>query len=155
MRFPRDQWIAAGMDAASLPEEADIPERVPDLYTTTTPGNLNIFDTIQLSADGTDLDVELIVVGAVEQTPSLLYVLDPNTGQVLQFDPSTVNVRGVNSSYRMFIACLVRIAWALESTGTEDVGTVLNTGMRYTLRAIDDAAFESGAWWPLVFNRLG
>lgn len=155
MRFPRDQWIAAGVAAESLPEESDVPDRVPLLYTTETPGNLNVFDTIQISAEGSDLDVKLIVVGAVEQTPNLLYALDPNTGQVLQFDPSAARVRGVNSSYRMFIACLNRLLWAMESAGTEDAATVLNTGMRYTLRAIDDAAFEAGAWWPLVFSRLG
>nr|WP_162181665.1 SUKH-4 family immunity protein [Glycomyces tenuis] len=125
------------------------------LYTTEISGNLNAFDTIRLSTESSDLEVKLIVVGAVEQSPSLLYVIDPGTGEVLQFDPSTVDVRGVNSSYRMFIACLNRISWALESAGTEDISTVLNTGMRYTLKAIDDTAFEEGAWWPLVFSRLG
>ncbi|WP_100445341.1 SUKH-4 family immunity protein [Glycomyces xiaoerkulensis] len=154
MRYPRDLLVSKGIDPNSLPEDDEVPDRVPALYTTELPGDLTAFDTIQLSAEGTDLDVRLIVVGAVDQTPSMLYVIDPGTGEVLQFDPSSVAVRGVNSNYRLFVACLGRIAWAMETANTEEVGRVLNAGMRYTLRAVDDTAFEEGAWWPLVFERF-
>ena len=154
MKFPRDAWTTAGIDPVSLPDEEEIPDRVPGLYTVQTPGNVSIFDTIALTAEGTDLHLRLIVVGAVDQTPNLLYVLDPDTGQVLQFDPGSVNVRGVNSTYRWFIESLKRVSHAMESAGTHDLAPVLTMGLKFTLRAVDDTAFEAGAWWPLVFERL-
>jgi hypothetical protein len=43
----------------------------------------------------------------------------------------------------------------MESTGTDNVGAVLNQGMRHTLRAIDEAAFQAGSWWPLAFQNFG
>ncbi|MDA1363111.1 SUKH-4 family immunity protein [Glycomyces luteolus] len=154
MKFPREAWIAAGINPASLPDDTDVPDRVPGLFTTQIPGNVNVFDTIALSAEGTELDLRLIVVGTFEQAPNLLYVLDPYTGQVLQFDPSSVQVRGVNSTYRWFIEFLKRVSHAMASAGTEDPGTVLTTGLKFTLRAVDDTAFEAGAWWPMVFKQL-
>jgi len=154
MKFPRTQWITDGVNPTWLPDDDEVPDRVPGLYTNQISGNLNIFDAIQLSAEGTDLDVRLTVLGAFEQAPHLLYVLDPATGQVLQFDPANVAVRGVNSTCRWFIDFLNRLSHAMESTGAQDAGPVLTTGMKFTLRAVDDAAFETGAWWPLVFRQF-
>jgi hypothetical protein len=154
MRFPRDQWTSAGIDPRWLPDDDDVPDRVPGLYTNQISGKLNVFDTIQLNAEDTDLDVRLIVIGAFEQAPSLLYVLDPNTGRVLQFDPSAVAVRGVNSTYRWFIEFLNRLSYAMESADTDDPSAVLSTGLKFTLRAVDDTAFEAGAWWLFVFKQL-
>jgi hypothetical protein len=154
VKFPRAQWISDGIDPAQLPDDDEVPGHVPGLYTNQISGNLTVFDTIQLSAEGTDLDVRLTVLGAFERAPHLLYVLDPATGQVLQFDPANVAVRGVNSTYRWFIEFLKRLAHAMESTGTNDPGTVLTIGMKFTLRAVDDAAFEQDAWWPLVFQQF-
>ncbi|MQM28238.1 SUKH-4 family immunity protein [Glycomyces albidus] len=155
MEYPRGEWIAKGIDPAALPDDLDVPERVPGLFTTELPDGLKVFDQIRVSADGTDLDIRFIVLGAVEPRSGLLYVLDPGTGEVLQFDPSSVAVRGVNSNYRWFVEFLRRLAAAAESAGTADVRTVLNRGMRFTLRAVDDRAFEAGAWWPKVFSTLG
>jgi hypothetical protein len=155
MEYPREAWLAKGISAAALPDDLDVPDGVPGLFTTVLPEGLTVFDQIQVTADGTDLDVRFIVLGAVEPGSGLLYVLDPGTGEVLQFDPSNVAVRGVNSSYRWFVEFLRRIGAAVEATGAADVRAALNRGMRFTLRAVDERAFEADAWWPKVFSTLG
>ncbi|MFB9662851.1 SUKH-4 family immunity protein [Glycomyces mayteni] len=155
MEYPREAWIAKGIPAASLPDDLDVPESVPGLFSAELPGGLKVFDQIQVSADGTDLDVRFIVLGAVGPGSSLLYVLDPGTAEVLQFDAANPAVRGVNANYRWFVEFLRRIAAAVEAGGAPDAGAVLNQGMRFTLRAVDEKAFEDGAWWPKVFSTIG
>ncbi|GAA1688505.1 hypothetical protein GCM10009830_40140 [Glycomyces endophyticus] len=155
MRFPRDAWIAAGMDPSSLPDELDVPEHVPGLFTAELPDGLAVFDRIRISAEGTDLDIRFIVLGAVGPQSALLYVLDPATGEVLQFDPDRTAVRGVNANYRWFVEFLRRIGAAVEAAGAADAGAVMNRGMRFTLHAVDPRAFEADAWWPKVFSTLG
>jgi hypothetical protein len=155
MEYPRDEWIAEGIDPEALPDDIEVPESLPGLFTTELPEGLKVFDRIRVSADSTDLDIRFIVLGAVEPGSDLLYVLDPGTAEVLQFDPSRVAVREVNSNCRWFIEFLRRIAAAAESTGAAEVRAVLNRGMRSTLRAVDERAFEEGAWWPKVFSTIG
>ncbi|WP_026924957.1 SUKH-4 family immunity protein [Glycomyces arizonensis] len=155
MEYPREAWIAKGIDPAALPDDLEVPDGVPGLFSTELPEGLRAFDQIRVSADGTDLDVKFIVLGAVEPQSSLLYVLDPASAEVLQFDPAAVAVRGVNSNYRWFVEFLRRIGAAVESASAADVRAVLNRGMRFTLRAVDERAFEEGAWWPKVFGTLG
>jgi hypothetical protein len=154
MDYPREKLIDRGLDPAALPEDLDgLPESIPQLYTSVLPEGLAPFNMIRLTAEGTDLDVRLIVVGAVEGTPSLLYTIDPNSGEVVQFDTVNNSVRGVNSSYRSFVEFLRRIAFALEMSGA-DVASIMNRGMRFTLRAVDERAFDEAEWWPLVFENL-
>ena len=155
MEYPREAWIAKGIDPATLPDDLEVPDDVPGLFSSELPEGLRVFDRIRVSADDTDLDISFIVLGTVEPQSSLLYVLDPERAEVLQFDPSAVAVRGVNSNYRWFVEFLRRIGAAVESAGTADVRAVLNRGMRFTLRAVDERAFETGAWWPKVFSTLG
>lgn len=155
MKYPRDAWIAKGIPAASLPDELDVPESLPEVFSTELPDGLEVFDQIRLSADGTDLDVRFIVLGAVGPGSGLLYVLDPGTAEVLQFDAANTAVRGVNSNYRWFVEFLRRIGAAVEATGARDAKAVFNQGMRFTLRAVDERAFEEGAWWPKVFSTIG
>ena len=156
MDYPREKLIDRGLDPAALPEDLEgLPDSIPQLYTSTLPEGLAPFNMIRLTAEGTDLDVRLIVVGAVEGSPSLLYTIDPNTGEVLQFDTVNNNVRGVNSSYRTFVEFLRRVAFALEMSGAADVASIMNRGMRFTLRALDERAFDEAEWWPLVFDSIG
>ncbi|MCC3763966.1 SUKH-4 family immunity protein [Glycomyces sp. TRM65418] len=155
MDFPREKLIEGGVAPESLPEDLEgLPESIPRIYTSRLPEGLAPFNMIRLTAEGTDLDVRLIVVGAVEGSPGLLYAIDPNTGEVLQFDTDSNEVRGVNSSYRWFVEFLRRIGFALEMSETDDIGSIMNRGMRFTLRALDERAFDEAEWWPLVFERL-
>jgi hypothetical protein len=157
MDFPRERLIERGIAPESLPEDLEgLPESIPQIYTSAElPEGLAPFNMIRLTAEGTDLDVRLIVVGAVEGSPELLYAIDPNTGEVLQFDTVGNQVRGVNSSYRWFVEFLSRIGFALEMSEADDIASIMNRGMRFTLRALDERAFDDAEWWPLVFERLG
>lgn len=155
MDFPRERLIERGVAPESLPEDLEgLPESIPGIYTAALPKGLAPFDMIRLTAEGTDLDVRLIVVGSVEGSPDLLYTIDPNTGEVLQFDTGGNVVRGVNASYRWFVEFLRRIGFALEMSETDDLASIMNRSMRFTLRALDERAFDEAEWWPLVFERL-
>jgi hypothetical protein len=155
MDYPRERLVERGVAADSLPEDLDgLPETISQIYTSRLPEGLAPFDMVRLTAEGTDLDVRLIVVGGVDGSPGLLYAIDPVNGEVLQFDTDSNRVRGVNSSYRWFVEFLRRIGFAYEMEGEGDLANVMNRGMRFTLRAVDERAFEPGAWWPLVFERF-
>lgn len=155
MDYPRERLIDRGLDPDALPEDLEgLPDSIPRLYTSLLPEGLSPFDVIRLTAEGTDLDVRLIVVGAVEGSPNLLYTIDPNTGEVVQFDTVNNSVRGVNTSYRFFVEFLRRIGFALDMTGADDLASIMNRSMRFTLRALDERAFDEAEWWPLVFERL-
>ncbi|THV40936.1 SUKH-4 family immunity protein [Glycomyces buryatensis] len=151
--FPREQWIADGIAPDSLPPGTDVPSALDQLFTTTLPDSVPLFATIELSADGTDLAVRLIVLGAVADSPGILYVLDPVRSEVLQFAPAVNSVRGVNTTYRDFVDFLQRINTELDRCDG-DFAKALGDDLRQTLKSIDPQAFEPGNWWPMVFERL-
>jgi hypothetical protein len=154
--YPRERLIDRGLDPDALPEDlVGLPDSILGLYTSQLPEGLAPFDMIRLTAEGTDLDVRLIVVGAVEGSPNLLYTIDPNTGEIVQFDTVNNSVRGVNTSYRYFVEFLRRIGFALDMTGADDLASIMNRSMRFTLRALVERAFDEAESWPLVFEERG
>ncbi|MEU2611823.1 SUKH-4 family immunity protein [Micromonospora sp. NPDC007271] len=152
--YPRQAWLDLGFPAHTLPAGDEIPFEVEVVYTAYLEGEIELFDTIQLSTEDGSLDIRLIVVGAVADNPDLLYVLDPKTGEILQFDLEVQDVQAVNSNFRCFVEFLYQFALFVEAdegkAGRAERAAVLAS----TLRGIDPAAFAADAWWPLVLRQL-
>ncbi|MEV4754461.1 SUKH-4 family immunity protein [Micromonospora sp. NPDC049559] len=152
--YPRQAWLDAGFPAPALPDGDEIPLEVEVVYTAYLEGQIELFDTIQLSTEDGTLDIRLIVVGAVADNPNLLYVLDPNTGEILQFDLEVQDVQAVNSNFRCFVEFLYHFALFVEADEGKPGRAERAAVLADTLRAIDPDAFAPDAWWPLVLEQL-
>ncbi|MFK3981668.1 SUKH-4 family immunity protein [Micromonospora sp. NPDC050397] len=153
--YPRDAWLEGGFDERMLPVGDQIPLDVAVVYTAYLPGSIGLFDTIQLSSEDGSLDIRLIVVGAVADNTNLLYVLDPGTGEILQFDLEEQDVQGVNSDFRSFVEFLYQFALFVEADEGQPGRAERALVLGETLRGIDPNAFAEDGWWPLVLKQLG
>jgi hypothetical protein len=153
--YPRQAWLDGGMPAQMLPASDEIPLDVAVVYTAYLDGDIELYDTIQLTTEDGSLDIALIVVGAVADNPNLLYVLDPKTGEILQFDLEAQDIQGVNSDFRCFVEFLYEFALFVDAdegkTGRAERAVALGN----TLRRIDPNAFNDDAWWPMVLKQIG
>ncbi|NUQ88506.1 MAG: hypothetical protein HOQ43_08595 [Glycomyces artemisiae] len=155
MELPRAGLLELGVPAAGLPEDDWVPRLVPGVYDADgAPEPLQPFAVIELQAGDVTVDMRLILLGTVPGSANLLYVLDPASGEVLQFDRRSRGVRGVNSSYRWFVEFLWQIEAAKKQRGAADLAGVLNPGLRATLRSVDPFAFQAEQWWPAVWREL-
>ncbi|WP_030160398.1 SUKH-4 family immunity protein [Glycomyces sp. NRRL B-16210] len=152
--YPRDRWLADGITAPSLPPGDEVPLDVAIVYTGYLTGEIKLFDTIQLTTENGKLDVRLVVVGAVAENKDLLYVLDPASGEILQFDLVDNDIQGVNSDYRSFVEFLYRFAVFVEQDEGKQGRAERAEALKATLRGIDPNAFDDEAWWPMVFAQL-
>ncbi|SCF29120.1 SUKH-4 immunity protein [Micromonospora viridifaciens] len=152
--YPRQSWLDLGFPAHTLPDGDEIPFEVEVVYTAYLEGEIGLFDTIQLSTEDGSLDIRLIVVGAVADNPNLLYVLDPKTGEILQFDLEVQDVQAVNSNFRCFVEFLYQFALFVEADEGKAGRAERAVALANTLRDIDPAAFAADAWWPLVLAQL-
>ncbi|MCM0675852.1 SUKH-4 family immunity protein [Micromonospora phytophila] len=152
--YPREAWLEGGFGPDLLPAGDEIPLDVPVVYTAYFEGDIELFDTIQLSTEDGSLDIRLVVVGAVADNPDLLYVLDPRTGEILQFDLRQQDVQGVNSNFRTFVEFLYQFALFVEADEGKAGRAERAETLRTVLESIDPAAFAPDAWWPLVISQL-
>lgn len=137
-----------------LPAGDEIPLDVAVVYTAYLEGEFRLFDTIQLSTEDGSLDIRLIVVGAVADNTDLLYVLDPKTGEILQFDLEEQDIQAVNSNFRTFVEFLYQFALFVEADEGKAGRAERAESLRTVLESIDPPAFAPDAWWPLVINQL-
>ncbi|HEX5598534.1 MAG TPA: SUKH-4 family immunity protein [Micromonosporaceae bacterium] len=153
--YPRDAWLEGGFSPDMLPVGDEIPLDVAVVYTAYLPGSIQLFDTIQLSTEDGSLDIQLIVVGAVADNTELLYVLDPKTGEILQFDLQEQDIQGVNSNFRCFVEFLYQFSLFVEADEGKAGRAARVAVLRDTLMSIDPNAFQENGWWPLVLKQLG
>lgn len=152
--YPRTAWLDGGFSPDMLPAGDEIPLDVAVVYTGFLDGDIELFDTIQLSTEDGSLDIRLIVVGAVADNTNLLYVLDPATGEILQFDLDEQDVQPVNSNFRTFVEFLYQFALFVEADEGKAGRAERAERLRSVLESIDGAAFAPDAWWPLVISQL-
>ncbi|MEV0721578.1 SUKH-4 family immunity protein [Micromonospora purpureochromogenes] len=152
--YPREAWLEGGFSPDLLPAGDEIPLDVAVVYTAFLEGDIELYDTIQLSTEDGSLDVRLIVVGAVADNPDLLYVLDPRNGEILQFDLDQQDIQGVNSSFRTFVEFLYQFALFVEADEGKAGRAERAETLRMVLESIDPAAFAPDGWWPLVISQL-
>lgn len=152
--FPKDEWIEGGFPAAILPAGDEIPMDVEIVFTAHLPGEIGLYDVIQLTTEDGSLDIPLIVVGAVQDNTDLLYVIDPKTAEVLQLDLVEKDVQGVNANFRTFVEFLYHFALFVEADEGKRGRAAKAAELRKTLQRIDPGAFQEDAWWPMVFAQL-
>lgn len=152
--YPREAWLEGGFTPDMLPVGDEIPLAVEVVYTGYLTGSPQMFDVIQVMTEDGSLDIHLIVVGAVADNPNLLYVLDPASGEILQFDLEAQDVQGVNSNYRAFVEFLYQFALFVEEDEGKTGRAARAEALRERLQRIDPAAFAADAWWPLVLGQL-
>ena len=152
--YPRAAWLDGGFTPDMLPAGDEIPLDVAVVYTAYLEGEFRLFDTIQLSTEDGSLDIRLIVVGAVADNTDLLYVLDPKTGEILQFDLEEQDIQAVNSNFRTFVEFLYQFALFVEADEGKAGRAERAESLRTVLESIDPPAFAPDAWWPLVINQL-
>ncbi|MFI5488139.1 SUKH-4 family immunity protein [Micromonospora echinaurantiaca] len=152
--YPREAWLEGGFTPDMLPEGDEIPLDVAVVFTAFLEGDIELYDTIQLTTEDGSLDVRLIVIGAVADNTDLLYVLDPKTGEILQFDLAAQDVQAVNSDFRTFVEFLYQFALFVEADEGKAGRAERAEALRTTLESIDPAAFGPDAWWPLVISQL-
>lgn len=152
--YPREAWLEGGFSPDMLPTGDEIPLDVAVVYTAYLEGEFELFDTIQLTTEDGSLDIRLIVVGAVADNTNLLYVLDPKTGEILQFDLVAQDVQAVNSNFRTFVEFLYQFALFVEADEGKAGRAERAEVLRATLERIDPPAFRPGSWWPLVISQL-
>ncbi|MEH0938617.1 SUKH-4 family immunity protein [Micromonospora psammae] len=152
--YPREAWLEGGFSPDLLPAGDEIPLDVAVVYTAFLEGDIELYDTIALTTEDGALDVRLIVVGAVADNPDLLYVLDPRTGEILQYDLDQQDVQGVNSDFRTFVEFLYHFALFVEADEGKEGRAERAEELRTVLESIDPAAFAPDAWWPLVISQL-
>lgn len=152
--YPREAWLEGGLPSEMLPDGDEIPLDVPVVYTAFLEGDIELYDTIQLSTEDGALDIRLIVVGAVADNTNLLYVLDPRTGEILQFDLEEQDIQPVNSNFRTFVEFLYRFALFVEADEGKAGRAERAAALRAELEPIDPPAFTPDGWWPLVISQL-
>ena len=156
MELPRRGLVELGVPPESLPEDDWVPKGMARIYDAEgVPEPLRPFSVIQLRTGDITVTDKLVVLGSVPATPDLLYVLEPGTGEVLQFDRETNGVRGVNSAYRWFTEFLWRLGAAKREAAAGSIAEVLTPGLRATLETVDPLAFQDTQWWPTVWSELG
>ncbi|GLZ79529.1 hypothetical protein Afil01_43360 [Actinorhabdospora filicis] len=152
--YPREAWLEGGFTPDMLPIGDEIPLAVEIVYTGYLTGSPQMFDVIRLMTEDGSLDIQLIVVGAVADNPNLLYVLDPASGEILQFDLEAQDVQGVNTNYRTFVEFLYQFALFVEEDEGKTGRAARAEELAERMRRIDPAAFEGDGWWPLVLGQL-
>ncbi|MCD0442039.1 SUKH-4 family immunity protein [Glycomyces sp. A-F 0318] len=152
--FPREAWTDAGLPPGSLPEGDEIPMEVEVVFTSLLKGEIGMYDPIQLTTENGKLDVLLIVVGAVQDNTDLLYVIDPKTDEVLQFDLVEQDIQGVNTNFRCFVEFLYHFERFIEADEGKPGRAGKAAELQERLRAVDPNAFQPDAWWPLVLEQL-
>ncbi|SCG56093.1 SUKH-4 family immunity protein [Micromonospora coxensis] len=152
--YPREAWLEGGFAPDMLPAGDEIPLDVEVVYTAFLEGDIELYDAIQLTTEDGSLDVRLIVVGAVADNTDLLYVLDPRTGEILQFDLEQQDIQPVNSNFRTFVEFLYQFALFVEADEGKPGRAERAEQLRMVLESIDPAAFTPDGWWPLVISQL-
>ncbi|MEU5947009.1 SUKH-4 family immunity protein [Micromonospora sp. NPDC047465] len=152
--YPREAWLEGGFTPEMLPEGDEIPLDVAVVFTAFLEGDIELYDTIQLTTEDGSLDIRLIVVGAVADNNDLLYVLDPRTGEILQCDLEQPDVQPVNSNFRAFVEFLYQFALFVEADEGKPGRAERAEELRMVLESIDPAAFTPDGWWPLVISQL-
>ncbi|MFG3697097.1 SUKH-4 family immunity protein [Micromonospora sp. NPDC047620] len=152
--YPREAWLEGGFSPEMLPEGDEIPLDVAVVFTAFLEGDIELYDTIQLTTEDGSLDIRLIVVGAVADNTDLLYVLDPRTGEILQCDLEQPDVQPVNSNFRAFVEFLYQFALFVEADEGKPGRAERAEELRMVLESIDPAAFTPDGWWPLVISQL-
>lgn len=148
-------WAEKGLPAEALPEGDEIPPSVAAVYTTGLEGDIELYETIQLTAEDADLDISFVVVGALQGEADLLYVMEPETGGVLQLDLEHHDIRGVNSTFRLFVEFLYRFAVFVDEAADDEADrSERAVELRDALERLDPGAFQEGAWWPMLFGQL-
>ncbi|TDB75924.1 SUKH-4 family immunity protein [Micromonospora sp. KC723] len=152
--YPREAWLEGGFSPDMLPVGDEIPLDVAVVFTAFLEGDIELYDTIQLTTEDGSLDIRLIVVGAVADNTDLLYVLDPRTGEILQLDLARQDVQPVNSTFRTFVEFLYQFALFVEADEGKPGRAGRAEQLRTVLESIDRAAFTPDGWWPLVISQL-
>ncbi|MEV5763912.1 SUKH-4 family immunity protein [Micromonospora sp. NPDC052213] len=152
--YPREAWLEGGFTPEMLPDGDEIPLDVAVVFTAFLEGDIELYDTIQLTTEDGSLDIRLIVVGAVADNNDLLYVLDPRTGEILQCDLEQPDVQPVNSNFRTFVEFLYQFAVFVEADEGKPGRAERAEQLRMVLESIDPAAFTPDGWWPLVISQL-
>jgi hypothetical protein len=152
--YPKDALLEMGLPEPFLPHGDEVPLDVEVVYTAYLPGKISLYDTIALSSeDGSD-SAKVIAIGAVADNPNLLYVLSPETGEILQLDLDEQNMQNVNSNYRCFVEFLYHFAKFVQADEGQPGRAARAEELRRTLYGIDSVAFAEDAWWVMVFERL-
>ncbi|RRS01752.1 SUKH-4 family immunity protein [Glycomyces terrestris] len=155
MELPRQGLLDLGVPARDLPDEDWVPRRLLGVYDAdAVPAPLKPFSVIQLKAGTATIPMKLVLLGVFPVSPELLYVLDPDSSEVLQFDRRNHGVRGVNSSYRWFVEFLWQFEYAKKQAGGAKLPEVLSPALRAMLGSIDPFAFQAEQWWPAVWREL-
>jgi hypothetical protein len=155
VHFPGGFWIEKGVPAEALPEGDEIPTSVAALYTSSLEGDIELYETIRLTAEDADLDISFVAVGALQGNADLLFVMEPETGGLFQLDLEHHDVRGVNSTFRLFVESLYHFARFADDGEEEEADRPRRVAeLRRTFERLDPGAFQEEAWWPLVFDEL-
>jgi len=152
--FPRESWLAGGIPERDLPYGDEIPQDVPIVYTAQIEAGFDLYDIIQLTTEDGSLDIKLIVLGAVASNPNLLYVMDPRTGEIVQYDLEVSDVQGVNSNFRTFVEFLYHMGRFVQDDEGKEGRAERAAELATIFQAIDPEAMKPECWWPLVIEQL-
>jgi hypothetical protein len=152
--FPRESWLEGGIPEEDLPLGDEIPQDVPIVYTAQIEAGFELYDVIQLATEDGSVDFKLIVLGAVASNPSLLYVMDPRTGEILQLDLERQDIQGVNSTFRTFVEFLYQMGRFIADDEGKAGRAARAAELAQVFETIDPEAMKPGYWWPLVIAQL-
>ncbi|MFC4334974.1 SUKH-4 family immunity protein [Salininema proteolyticum] len=152
IEYPREKLLGLGLPEDTIPAADTLPRRVGEYFSAEVAAPLAPFCMLELSAPGTDMDIRLLVLGFVPDAPDLLYVLDPERGEILHFHRETKEISGVNANLAAFADFLGEIELASRRAGSADLTGDQYEALTDALRDIDPIAFEHPSyWWPRVF----
>jgi hypothetical protein len=154
--FPLEQFlplITVGPEV--FPPDGAMPVEVPILFTVAVEQDgIHLFSVLRLQL-GDDEPTALIVVGAVPDSPEMLFCLDPATGTVNLLDLDTPAYELVNSSFADFVEFLYRLDELIQEDPGGTGRAAAAYGLRNQLTGIDPTAFtDPESWWSTAFIQL-
>ncbi|GIM97149.1 SUKH-4 family immunity protein [Paractinoplanes toevensis] len=154
--FPRESWLEGGIPETDLPYGDEIPQDVTIVYTAQieAEGSFDLYDVIQLATEDGNLDIKLIVLGAVATNPNLLYVMDPRTGEILQYDLERQDIQGVNTTFRTFVEFLYQFGRFVTDDEGKQGRAARAAELAQLFDTLDPQAMKPECWWPLVIAQL-
>jgi hypothetical protein len=133
-----------------LPDEFALPDGVPVLFTADLPDGTPLFGLVEIRPPGEE-PLRRVVLGAAEDDPTLLFVLDVVTGAVEILNTADLVLERINSSLALFVEFLYRIVLlageGLHPTRVDE--------LRAGLAGRDPLAFVAEqSWWSTAFDQF-
>jgi hypothetical protein len=143
-----DEHLAFG--DALLPDNFALPDGVGVLFTVDVPAVTPLFAVLDI-APPEERPLRRVVLGATEDDPALLFVLDVDTGAVEILNSEEMTLERINSSLALFVEFLYRIVLLAERS----LHPIRVEELRAGLAIRDPLAFATDhSWWHTVFDHL-